>query len=250
MIEIKSITSGYGKKNIINNLSITFNKGKLTSIIGPNGSGKSTLLKTILGIAAPTSGRVIIDSTDISSLSRNSLAKKISYLPQGRDTPQMTVMQLVLHGRFPYLKYPRIYANNDKEIAYRAMERVGISGLADESLSSLSGGMRQNAYIAMALAQDTDYILLDEPASYLDISHQIELMKILRSLADEGKGIVSVMHDLPMAFTFSDDIVVIDKGCAAFIGSPDDVCKSGIISDIFGAAVHYERGKYCYEFQT
>ena len=165
MLELKNIFAGYGNKNILNGITVSFEKGKLTSIIGVNGCGKSTLLKAIPGILPLSGGEIMIDGKNLRSMSRNEIAKKIAYLAQGKNTPDMTVEQMVLHGRFPYLSYPRRYSQADRDIAGTAMEAVGISSLADKPMCELSGGMKQNAYIAMALAQDTDYILLDEPTT-------------------------------------------------------------------------------------
>jgi iron complex transport system ATP-binding protein len=226
-----------------------FEKGKLTSIIGANGCGKSTLLKAILGILPVSEGEIVIDGNNIRAMSRNDIAKKAAYLAQNRNTPDMTVEQMVLHGRFPYLSYPRRYTDRDRQAAQRAMEAVGISPLADKPLYTLSGGMRQNAYIAMALAQDTDYILLDEPTTYLDIAHQLELMKLLRSLADSGKGIVAVMHDLPMAFDFSDEILILENGSARLQATPDQICATTAIREVFRVQLRRsgETGKYHYD---
>lgn len=250
MIELKNVSAGYGKTNIINSISLGIPKGKLISVIGPNGSGKSTLLKAVTRIITPTSGEILIEKIPTAVMSRQETAKKIAYLAQGKSVSDMTVFQIVLHGRFPHLHYPRRYTAKDCEIAEEALKKLGIASLADRTLSSLSGGMRQNAYIAMALAQDTDYILLDEPTTYLDISHQIGVIKILRSLADCGKGIAAVMHDLPLAFTFSDGIVVIKDGKIVACDTPEQICKDGVIKDIFGielgfcAAENYYHYKY------
>lgn len=250
MIEIKDLSFGYGKNHILKNFSACFEKGKLTSIIGTNGSGKSTLLKTIIGILAPDSGDIFVDGTSLSSLKCQDIAKRISYLAQGKNTPDMTAFQMVLHGRFPHLNYPRRYSQKDRNIAYDAINRMGITDYADKSMASLSGGMRQNVYIAMALAQDTDYILLDEPTTYLDISHQLHLMKTLKSLAADGKGIITVMHDLPMAFNFSDRIAVVSCGKAVVCDFPENVCQKGIIKDIFGIDLNYspEEENYYYGY--
>lgn len=250
MIEIKDLSFGYGKNHILKNFSACFEKGKLTSVIGTNGSGKSTLLKTIIGILAPDSGDIFVDGTSLSSLKCQDIAKRISYLAQGKNTPDMTAFQMVLHGRFPHLNYPRRYSQKDRNIAYDAINRMGITDYADKSMASLSGGMRQNVYIAMALAQDTDYILLDEPTTYLDISHQLHLMKTLKSLAADGKGIITVMHDLPMAFNFSDRIAVVSCGKAAVCDFPEKVCQKGIIKDIFGIDLNYspEEKNYYYGY--
>ena len=143
----------------------------------------------------------------------------------------------MLHGRYPYLSPLGRYTQTDREIANAAVAEMGIEALAERPLSSLSGGMRQKAYIAMALAQDTDYILLDEPATYLDISNQLELMQILRRLADKGKGIVAVTHDLPMAFGFSDAIAVLDKGNIALCDTPEAVSGSKLLESVFGVSL-------------
>ena len=249
MIEIKNISSGYGNKPVLKNLSVDFEKGRLTSIIGPNGSGKSTLLKTLIGVLPRTSGSILIDGTDTVSTPRADIAKRIAYLPQGRAAPDMTVGELVLHGRFPHLTYPRRYSQRDRDIADAAMVRLGIFELAERPLSSLSGGMRQTAYIAMALAQDTDYILLDEPSTYLDISHQINLMKILRALTDDSKGIICVMHDLPMALTFSDSVAVMQSGELLSSSPPEELSSSNLIEKLFGVKLYYENREYGYRLK-
>ena len=247
MIELKKITAGYHSKTVLNEISLFLPKGKLISVIGKNGSGKSTLLKTVIGILPAKGGEMLVDGE--SELSRQSTAKKISYLAQGKSVPDMTVSQMVLHGRFPHLSYPRRYSEKDRAISCAAMKQMGIADIADAPLSALSGGMRQKAYIAMALAQDTDYILLDEPTSYLDIANQVELMKTLRSLADQGKGIVTVMHDLPLAFGFSDGIAVIKDGKMAAYDTPRAICDSGIVREVFGIDLQYSPVENLYQYK-
>lgn len=240
MIELRSVSAGYGNHTVLEAVSATFEKGKLTGIIGINGCGKSTLLKAMLGIL-PCKGDISVDGRSLKDMSRKEIAQKIAYLSQGKSTPDMTVEQLALHGRFPHLRYPRQYSRQDREIAFSAMEQLGLAELAQRSLFSLSGGMRQNAYIAMALAQDTDYILLDEPTTYLDISHQLGLMQTLRKLADGGKGIVTVMHDLPLAFTYCDEILLLDGGKVLAQDTPREVRTH--VEKVFGigleAGQHY-----------
>ena len=250
MLEIKNISAGYGKDTVLDGVNAIVNTGRLTSIIGINGSGKSTLLKSILGIIPVRCGEIALDSHPLSSMSRNETAKRIAYLAQGRNTPDMTVEQLVLHGRFPYLSYPRRYTECDREIARGAMEALGISELGKKHLGTLSGGMRQNAYIAMALAQDTDYILLDEPTTYLDVSHQIELMRTLQKLARDGKGIAIVMHDLPLAFQFSDEIIVLNDKTVAAQTTPHELCRSSLIKEVFGISVAYEENEKNFYYST
>jgi len=251
VLDIRNLSAGYGKKQVLEGVSLSVPRGKLVSVLGPNGAGKSTLLKTVIRLIPRLAGRILIGGTDTDTLSQKDLAKRIAYLPQGRHVPDMTVRELILHGRFPHLGYVRQYTAQDRRIAAEAMERMHLTPLSAEKLSALSGGMQQNVYIAMALAQQTDLLLLDEPASYLDISHQLHLMRTLRSLADGGKGIAAVMHDLPLAFTFSDYVYVMADGRPVLTGTPEAVAASPAIREIFGAELVRDptdgtyRYKYC-----
>lgn len=249
MLELNNICTCYGKTEILHGVSLVFSKGKFISVIGPNGSGKSTLLKTVVGIIPNVLGEVLSDGENIKNLSHRHIAKKVAYLSQGKNVPDMTVGQLVLHGRFPHLSYPRRYTENDKKIVSSALNQLEISALVDRPLSSLSGGMRQNAYVAMALAQDSNYILLDEPTSYLDISHQLELMKTLKNLTSLGKGVVAVLHDLPLAFTFSDEIIVLKNGEIVAVGAPQDIYNKPIIRDVFGVELNYSEKERIYRYK-
>lgn len=237
MLEVKNLTVGYGNRAVLRKVSACFEKGKITGIIGVNGCGKSTLLKSMQGLLPICENQVFVDGEDVAEMRPSAIAKKIACLAQGKSTPDMTVMQMVLHGRFPYLRYPRRYTERDRAIALSAMERVGISALADRPLCSLSGGMRQSAYIAMALAQDSDYLLLDEPTTYLDIAHQIGLIGLLREIASEGKGVVAVMHDLPMAFRYADAVAVLSDGEIKAFGTPDAISETSVIRDVFGVTM-------------
>lgn len=234
MLELKNIRTGYRKKEILHQVSVGFERGRLTAIVGPNGSGKTTLLRCALGILPVFCGEVTVDGLSLSEMKQNEIAKRIAYLSQGKDTPHMTVGQMVLHGRFAHAGYPRIYTENDRLVAARAIERMGISELCDRELSELSGGMRQNAYIALALAQSSDYVLMDEPTSYLDIANSLQLMKTLRELSFEGKGIVAVLHDIPLAMAFADTIAVMSAGKLIAEGSPEELFASGVFGEVFG----------------
>ena len=249
MIKLTNITAGYGSHRVLQDVSACFEKGCLTGVIGINGCGKSTLLKTILNMVPLTGGEISIDGTALNEMTRKTIAQKVAYLPQEKATPDMTVEQMVLHGRFPYLSYPRHYTRQDRQIVCAAMEQMGITGFARKPLHTLSGGMRQNAYIAMALAQSTNYILLDEPTTFLDISHQLSLMKTLRSLANSGKGIVTVMHDLPMAFTFSDRILLLHNGQILCCDTPKKICGQAILEDVFGVTVAASEDQQSYHYR-
>lgn len=237
MIKLEHVFAGYGKKNVLNGISLDISKGQLISIVGANGSGKSTLLKCMIGLNACSSGEILIENHELKNLTRQEIAKKVSFLPQGKQVSDMTVQQMVLHGRFPHLKYPRRYSKKDKEISMEAIRQMGLADFTEELLPTLSGGMRQKAYIAMALAQETEYILLDEPTTYLDVRSQMELMRTLRELAKQGKSIVAVMHDLPLAFRYSDEVVVLHEGCVAAQGEPQKLCQNRLFQKVFGVTL-------------
>ena len=247
MIKLENISSGYGVREVLSGLSAEFEGGRLTAIVGPNGCGKSTLLKTVNGIIPATSGQVTVDGIPTTAMTRRQIAHKIAYLAQGNDTPDMTVEQLVLQGRFPHLHYPRRYGESDYAAVRSALERTDMTKYAAAHLDTLSGGLRQTAYIAMALAQDTPFILLDEPTTYLDVSHQLGLMRTLMGLTGTGKGVVAVLHDLPLAFTFAHSIVVMDGGRIVCAGGPQDVCHSGAIERVFGVVLRQD-GDYHYSY--
>ena len=175
----------------------------------------------------------------------------MAFLPQNRTVPEITVKNLVLHGRFPYLSYPRRYRQEDLTAAAPAMAKMGISDLADRSLATLSGGQRQKVYIAMALAQDTPVVLLDEPNTFLDIAHQLQLMAQAKALAADGKTVVLVLHDLSMAMDCADSLAVLLEGACLFRGSPEEVFLSGCLDTAFGLQVGRVqangRWKYYYE---
>jgi len=238
MIELRNISSGYQKQAVLCNINTSFPTGRITGIIGRNGSGKSTLLKTVAGIIPSFSGDIVIDGTPIDTLSRKEIAKKISYLAQNRQVPDITVEQAVLHGRFPHLSYPHRYSSEDKQIADSAINQMNLTQLKSTPLSSLSGGMLQKTFIAMALVQDTNYILLDEPTTHLDVANQISLMKALNRLADNGKGVITVIHDLVFAMEYSHIITIVHNGGIIVTDTPENIFNSHIIPEIFGVTVN------------
>ncbi len=250
MIELIHLCAGYGSRQVLYDITADLYPGHLVGIIGPNGCGKSTLLKAVSHLLPPSSGDIRIDGISTASMPPQARAGHIACLSQEHKIPDMTVGQLVLHGRFPHLHFPKRYSGKDREIASAALETLGITSLAEMPLSALSGGMRQSAYLAMALAQQTPYILLDEPTTYLDIANQLSLMQLLRRLTDGGIGIAAVMHDLPLTLTFCDEIWVMRNGRIAERGTPEQICASEILTELFGVRINYENGEYYYQFHN
>lgn len=237
MIKLEHLTAGYGGRPVLYDISLTFPTGQITVLLGPNGSGKSTLLRAIPGLSDVQGGRILVQDKPLNQWSSGALAREVSYLPQSRRVPDMTVEQLVLHGRFPYLTYPRRYRENDRTMARQAMAQVGISEFAQRPLKELSGGTRQKAYIAMALAQDTSAVLLDEPNAWLDIAHQLQLMELCRQLARQGKAVVLVLHDLNLALEYADRIALLSGGRLLAEGTGPQLCASGALEQAFGVEV-------------
>lgn len=234
MLEVKKLCAGYAGKEILHDVSLTVQAGQITAVLGPNGCGKSTLLKAICGILPVGSGQILLDSQDLLALPRNRIAQSVAYLAQNRQIPDSTVGRLVLHGRFPYLSYPRRYRREDYLAAEKAMEQLSIADLAETPVSRLSGGQQQRAYIAMALAQDTRVVLLDEPTTFLDVSYQLQMLRQARELAGAGKYVLMVIHDLAHALETADQVILMKEGAAGIQGTPDEVYETGMVDEIFG----------------
>ena len=237
MIELKNVCAGYGGDDIIRDISLSFPPGKLTVLMGPNVCGKTTVLKASLGLIAGTGGEILYDGTEIASLTPKEIARKAAYLSQNRNIPHIKAEKMVLHGRFPYLDYPRRYRKEDCEAAAAAMRRTDSLHLKDCRMDQLSGGERQNIYLAMALAQDTDTVFMDEPTTFLDIYHQMELMKLAKALSAEGKAVILVLHDLSLALKYADRAAVISGGRLKITGSPEEIYESGILNEVFRVKV-------------
>jgi len=233
MIKLNNITAGYNKVEIIKNINIDFKDGSITSIIGKNGCGKTTLLKTASNLLKPFRGEITIMGKDISDIPGKELAKNVSFLPQNRTVPNMTVYNLVMHGRYPYLGFSRTPLKKDREIVKKAIELMGLYKYVNKNIHELSGGQRQKVYIAMVLAQDTDIIFLDEPTTYLDINHQLEILEEIKKLKKMGKTIVMVLHDLNSALSCSDRICLMDNGEIVIYDTPQAVFESREIDRVF-----------------
>lgn len=237
MLAIQNLSAGYGRADVLHDIHFTAQEGEITTIIGNNGCGKSTLLKAMVGILPISDGEIRIDGSTVTALAPAERARQIAYLAQGKNTPDITAGRMVLHGRFPYLSYPRKYSKADYEIADSAMAQMDISRYAGTPMEELSGGTRQKVYIAMALAQCTPVIVMDEPTSYLDIGQQMKFIGITRALAAQGKTIVLVLHDLLFALKFSDRICVMEDGRLLMQDTPEAILRSGVIQRLYGIEV-------------
>ncbi len=233
MIRLKDITAGYRGTEIIKNIDISFEKGSITSIIGKNGCGKTTLIKTASRLLKPFSGDIILDGESIYNIPDKKLERKISFLPQIRNVPNISVYNLVMHGRFPYLGFPRIPQDEDKAIVENVLEKLDLKKYRNKNVKELSGGERQKVYLAMVLAQDTYYIFLDEPTTYLDINHQLEILDIIKELKNMGRAVIMAIHDLNSALTYCDKVCLLDKGEIVIFDTPEAVYNSREIERVF-----------------
>lgn len=234
-IQTKNLTLSYGESIIIDELDLKIPKGEITVFIGGNGCGKSTLLRSIARLLKPKSGAVLLEGNAIAKMSTKDIAKKMAILPQSPLAPEgLTVMQLVKQGRYPYQTWMKQWSEEDEEKVTRALVATGIEELKDRSVDSLSGGQRQRAWIAMTLAQDTDIILLDEPTTYLDMTHQIEILDLLFELNEnENRTIVMVLHDLNLACRYAHNIVAIKNQKIYAQGKPEYVINCNLVKNVF-----------------
>lgn len=223
MIEIIQLRAGYPGRTVLEGVDLDFRPGQVLAVLGPNGCGKSTLLRTANGLLARMGGEILLDGLPLERLTVREIARKVAYLPQSRTVPSITAGRMVLHGRFPYLSYPRRYRREDHEMVRRALDWVGAAELASRPLPQLSGGQRQKIYLAMALAQDTETILMDEPTTYLDVSCQLEVMALSRRLAEEGRAVVMVLHDLCLAMRYAHRLALFQDGRLLCTGTPEEL---------------------------
>ncbi|TAI89606.1 Fe(3+) dicitrate ABC transporter ATP-binding protein FecE [Pectobacterium versatile] len=239
----QNLTAGYGDKRILDGLSLSLPAGKITALLGPNGCGKSTLLKCFAKLLTPESGTIQLNGKPLSTFSARQLSRHLALLPQQHLTPEgITVRDMVAYGRSPWLSLWGRLSPDDRQRVQLAMEKTHIVDLADKRLTDLSGGQRQRAFLAMLLAQDTPVVLLDEPTTYLDINHQVELMKLLHELNQAGKTVVTVLHDLNQASRYCDHLVMLADGRVIAQGSPREVMKPDLLQQVFSidAEIHAE----------
>ncbi|MGW6544829.1 ABC transporter ATP-binding protein [Streptomyces massasporeus] len=231
----RGVTVGYGGRVVIDELDVAIPPGVITTIIGPNGCGKSTLLKTLSRLLKPAKGAVVLDGEDIGRLRTRDVAKKLGLLPQAPVAPEgLTVADLVARGRHPHQSWLRQWSSDDAEVVERALAMTGVSDLADRPVDALSGGQRQRVWISMTLAQGTDLLLLDEPTTYLDLAHAVDVLDLVDDLHESGCTVVMVLHDLNLATRYSDNLVVMREGSVLAQGHPRDVITAELLEEAFG----------------
>lgn len=231
----RGVTVGYGGRVVIDELDVAIPPGVITTIIGPNGCGKSTLLRTLSRLLKPSRGSVVLDGEDIGRLRTRDVAKKLGLLPQAPVAPEgLTVADLVARGRHPHQSWLRQWSSDDAEVVERALAMTGVSDLADRPVDALSGGQRQRVWISMTLAQGTDLLLLDEPTTYLDLAHAVDVLDLVDDLHESGCTVVMVLHDLNLATRYSDNLVVMREGSILAQGHPRDVITAELLDEAFG----------------
>ncbi|MDW6003036.1 ABC transporter ATP-binding protein [Vibrio mangrovi] len=231
----RNLTLGYDKHVVAQSLSIVIPDHEFTAIIGPNGCGKSTLMKTLARLTPPLQGEVLLDGRMISELPTRQIARTIGVLPQTSRTPEdIRVRELVARGRYPHQGFLARWTSEDELAVAEAMQATGVTELAGQVVDELSGGQRQRAWIAMVLAQQTDILMLDEPTTWLDIRHQIELMELLGQLHRKGRTLVAVLHDLNQACRYASHIVAMRDGRIVAQGSPQEIITETMIDEVYG----------------
>ncbi|AKU18345.1 ABC transporter ATP-binding protein [Luteipulveratus mongoliensis] len=237
-LRAESITVAYDDRAVVHDLTLQIPDGKVTSIIGPNGCGKSTLLRALARLLPTTSGQVLLDDEPIGDQPTREVARRLSLLPQTPVAPEgLLVRDLVARGRHPHQKWFRQWSPDDEATVDEALDWTSVRDLKDRPLESLSGGQRQRAWIAMTLAQHTDLALLDEPTTYLDLAHQVDVLNLVTRLNQErGRTVAMVLHDLNLAARYSDLIVVMQDGRIVAQGPPEDVLTVELLHRVFGLA--------------
>ncbi|MER5179343.1 ABC transporter ATP-binding protein [Streptomyces sp. NPDC002896] len=232
----RGLTLAYEDRIVVDGLDLEIPDGQVTVIVGPNACGKSTVLRALGRLLKPQRGAVLLDGTELSRIPSKKIAQAVGLLPQTPVPPEgITVADLVSRGRQPHQRWWRQWSGDDEKAVTEAMERTGTSSLADRLVDELSGGQRQRVWIAMALAQDTDLLLLDEPTTYLDIAHQVEVLNVVRQLNRErGRTVVAVLHDLNQAARYADHLVAMKAGRIVAQGSPGDVVTADLVQEVFG----------------
>ncbi|WP_454723919.1 ABC transporter ATP-binding protein [Delftia acidovorans] len=230
-----AVTLRYGERTISQGLSLAIPDGSFTVIVGPNACGKSTLLRALSRLLVPVAGQVILDGRHISQFPAKEVARRLGLLPQSAVAPEgITVADLVARGRYPHQSFLRQWTDADEQAVAEAMQATDVAVLSDRLLDELSGGQRQRVWIAMVLAQQTPILLLDEPTTFLDIAHQIELMELLADLNDAGRTVVAVLHDLNQACRYASHLIAMRDGRIAAQGAPGAIFTEQLVQEVFG----------------
>lgn len=257
VLRVEQLSSGYEKQTVFTNLNISIQKGKITTIIGPNGCGKSTLLKTIGRILKQKSGKIFLQEQNMASITTKEIAKRVAFLSQNPEAPsQLKVEELVTYGRYPHRKRVGVLTKEDLDMIDWAMRVTKTSDFRSREISQLSGGQRQKVWLAMALAQETDILLLDEPTTYLDMAHQLDVLKIVERLNERHQcTIVMVLHDINHAARFSDELIAMKNGEIMKVGTPEEILTQEVMEEIFQInakiMIDEENGSpVCYGYDT
>lgn len=234
-LRTERLTLAYDEAEVIKDLSAEIPAGRITSVVGPNGCGKSTLLRSLARLMKPKGGAVYLDGDAISNLPTREVAKRLGILPQAPEAPEgLTVRELAAQGRYPHQSWFQQWSKGDEAAVEKALETTGVLELADRPLDTLSGGQRQRAWISMALAQETETLLLDEPTTFLDMAHQLEVLQLLKRLNDEeGRTVLMVLHDLNNASRYSDHMIALANGDVFAAGPPEEVMTSELLREVF-----------------
>lgn len=234
-LRTESLVLGYDETVVIRELSTNVPAGEITSVVGPNGCGKSTLLRSLARLMKPKGGAVYLDGDAIAKLPTREVARRLGILPQSPEAPEgLTVRELVAQGRYPHQSWLSQWSKGDEQAVEKALETTGMLKLADRSLDTLSGGQRQRAWISMALAQETETLLLDEPTTFLDMAHQLEVLQLLDRLnREDGRTVLMVLHDLNNAARFSHHMIALSGGEVFAAGSPQEVMSAELLREVF-----------------
>ncbi len=240
MIKLKQVSFSYGDTPVLHHIDLLVQEGEMVALLGPNGSGKTTMIKLLSGVLRPTTGDIHLDGSILSRMKRRQVAQRVAVVPQQFSMPfAFTLREVVLLGRTPFLSLFSDEGEQDHRVVQQAIERVGIAALKERFFNELSGGERQKAILAMALAQEPKVLLLDEPTAHLDINHQVEILDLVKRLnREQGVTVIGAMHDLNLAALYFDRLLLLKEGRIFADGTPEKLLTVETIKEVFAASVH------------